>query len=287
MSSAGSPLQGGLPKSSAAGIATGAVGGCGCLALPVGIVLTSLIIMVLGGLTVTLFPIVIVVLLFTGQSINGPNPEAGLTPAQQKCEQDERIRNDASPNEQGNRARDIFQSDGHGQLELGTPVGGATEACTVPNDLLGAIVDAGDVCDAIGPITIAAQIEYESRFNKDFVGPNGAEGISQVPKDKYKEFGGKDPFNAKDSIKVQARYLCSLAGQVKDLIDKNEATGDLLDLTLTAYDVGIDAVRAAHGVPDTKDSQSYIVGVRSWFAPMEGVGPPPDKIPAQSGLTDS
>ncbi|MFF8480936.1 lytic transglycosylase domain-containing protein [Streptomyces antibioticus] len=267
-----------------------AAGGCGCLTLPVGAAVLVAVLFVLGGLAVLLFPIVVIVLFFMGQLGGGDLGGIGqdLTTQETICEDAER-RLGTEPDQLATRAQDIFLGDGRGALEL-TPPGTAAPGhpCTVPENLLLPITDAGSVCDAIGPVTIAAQIQYETRFDSDFVGPNGAEGISQVPPDVFdrlREDG--DPFDAEQSIDAQADYLCELADETQALIDNGTAVGNPLDLTLAAYDVGMDAVREAGGLPATEEAQSYVTGVRSWFAPMEGVGPPPRTMPATSGLIDT
>lgn len=137
-------------------------------------------------------------------------------------------------------------------------------------------------------MVIAAQIEHESSFNKDMRGNNGEEGISQLPPDKFKEFGEDKDDNdetratdAEDSIMAQGKYLCSLAEKVKPIVDSGQAPEDqgVLDLALAAYDVGLDAVQKAKGVPETSSAQSYVLGVRSLFPRFEGIGgalPPPN-----------
>ncbi|MEV0036448.1 lytic transglycosylase domain-containing protein [Streptomyces sp. NPDC050804] len=286
MSDAG---ENGQAKSGSAAALTAMAGGCGCLALPAGFAVVSLVIIVLGGLGVLLLPLIVIILFFLGLPTGTDFDD--LSPAEQRCETAERLLG-AEAEDQAERVQAIFLGDGKGIPELspGDDGGGgqSVEPCTVPAELFQPIVDAGSVCDVIGPVAIAAQIQYETQFDADFVGPNGAQGISQVPPDIFAELNpGGDPFDVEQSIVVQGAYLCSLAEQVQQLVDTGQVTGGVLDLALTAYDVGIDAVREAGGVPATEDSQSYVVGVRSWFAPIEGVGPPPRKIPAQPGLSDS
>ncbi|MGK3944968.1 lytic transglycosylase domain-containing protein [Streptomyces sp. RP5T] len=158
---------------------------------------------------------------------------------------------------------EAYHSDGRGGLN----------EVTVPSSYLPYIKEAGAECTQIGPLAIAGQIQQESGFNEKLVGPDGAEGLSQMPPDKFKEFGKDDDSNGKtsaldadDSIRAQGRYMCSLAKEIDTLVTNNEVTGDRLDLTLAAYDAGLDAVKAAKGVPDTQQTQSYIIGVRSSFA---------------------
>ncbi|MFH8470985.1 lytic transglycosylase domain-containing protein [Streptomyces sp. NPDC017991] len=263
-----------------------AVGGCGCLALPAGFALTAIVVIIIGGLAVLLLPLVVVVLFFLGLPTGGGGQD-DLSPAERRCDIAERALG-SEPEAQADRVQSIFLGDGKGNLELS--LGGAgevTQPCTVPFDLLESINTAGSVCDTIGPVTVAAQIQYETAFDAGFVGPNGAEGISQVPADVFAELKADgDPLDAEQSIEVQGQYLCNLADEAQELLDSGQATGSALDLALAAYDVGMDAVREAGGVPATEDSQSYVIGVRTWFAPMEGVGPPPRTIPPQGGLLD-
>ncbi|MFD7502286.1 transglycosylase SLT domain-containing protein [Streptomyces sp. NPDC059850] len=151
---------------------------------------------------------------------------------------------------------------------------GALNEATVPSEYLAYVKEAGAQCPQIGPIVIAAQIQQESGFNASLVGPDGAKGISQMPPDKFTEFGEDDDdsgetsaLNAEDSIMAQARYMCALAKDIDRLADNNEIRGDRLNMTLAAYELGLDAVKQAKGVPkgDTRTG-SYVVGVRSGFA---------------------
>ncbi|MFH9016720.1 transglycosylase SLT domain-containing protein [Streptomyces sp. NPDC017943] len=271
-----------------------AAGGCGCLAAPAGLVVFVVgPVLILGGFAVLLLPLIILALIFSGQPLGSIDTGTELTTPEAICEQAERGRNEQAPESAAQRAQEIALGDGLGELETtrsgeeGVSRDGRT-ACTVPNDYYLSILEAGAVCDVIGPVTIAAQIQYESRFAADFVGPNGAEGISQLPPDKFEQFADEDgdPFNPQDSIAAQGAYLCALAEEADELLDQGQVTGNVLDLTLAAYDVGMDAVREAGGVPATEESQSYVVGVRAWFASMEGLGPPPRTLPITPGLFD-
>jgi len=276
-------------SSNAAVQAAVAAGGCGCLAIPVGGVLAVTLIFIVGGLGVVLMPLVILIMFFRGllpADLGGIGDD--LTPVERICE-DLEAAQDTPPDELAGRAQQIALGEGLGALEI-TPPGSdsPSQPCTVPADLYDSIENAGSVCDVIGPVTIAAQIQYETGFDADFVGPNGAKGISQVPTDVFKRLHEDgDPLDAKQSIAAQGAHLCELAEQAQSLIDAGEATGSVLDLALAAYDVGMDAVREAHGVPATEEAQSYVVGVRTWFASMEGIGPPPRSLPEGPGLRDT
>ncbi|MCW8103512.1 transglycosylase SLT domain-containing protein [Streptomyces tauricus] len=259
-----------------AGIATA---GFGCLAAPAGIALGILVTLIVGGLGVLLWPVVIIVMLFK----LGLTPPAGvnierltLTADEQKCEANEKNKFGDSDEERAERASEILVGNGDGDLETVTDDG--QTPCTVPLEYFKNINDAGKICTDIGPVLIAAQIQYETQFTNDFVGPNGAQGISQVPSDMFEKFGGADPFDAKQSIDTQAKYLCSLAVDSKELINSGAVTEtDYINLTLAAYDAGIEAVKEAKGIPE--GAEDYVLGVRFWFPGMEGVGEPPRVMP--------
>ncbi|MEU6375360.1 lytic transglycosylase domain-containing protein [Streptomyces sp. NPDC046909] len=267
-----------------------AAGGCGCLAIPVGGVFAVASIFVMGGFGVLLMPLVILIMLFKGLLPHdfGGGINTDLTPVERICEDLEAAQH--TPADQlATRTQQIALGDGLGTLEITPPSSSSpSQPCTVPADLYEAIQDAGSVCDVIGPVTIAAQIQYETGFDADFVGPNGAKGVSQVPTDVFERLHKDgDPLDAKQSIKAQGAYLCELAAQAQSLIDAGEVTGSVLDLTLAAYDVSMDNIRKEHGVPATEEAQSYVIGVRTWFASMEGIGPPPRTMPDGPGLRDT
>ncbi|MGW5333117.1 lytic transglycosylase domain-containing protein [Streptomyces bauhiniae] len=279
-----------------AAVAMLTAGGCGCLSAPLGLGIVAGAVLIMGGLAVLLLPLVVIFMIFHGISVAGLGKAGSfnddLTAVEQRCENAERARLE-NDQQSANRAAEIITGDGRGELELSPPDSAApsdvvNQPCTVPEDLYQSIQDAGQVCDVIGPVTIAAQIQYESGFDAGFVGPGGVKGLSQVPTDVFTRLKGEDadPLDPKESISAQGSYLCELADQVNGLLDRKEITGNTLDLVLTAYDSGIDAVRRAKGVPATSRAQKYIVGVRTWFAPMEGVGPPPRKLADVPGLRD-
>ncbi|GAB3806256.1 glycoside hydrolase family 19 protein [Micromonospora zhanjiangensis] len=178
------------------------------------------------------------------------------------------------------------------------------------SDVAEPIKAAAKECDLISPAILAAQIEVESGFTPDKVGPNGEQGISQLPPDVFTKYGKDDDNNGRtsaldiaDSIHAQARYLCALAKDLKKLLDEKKLTGDLLTLTLFAYRAGLDAVTKSGG-GQLVDPQSYPVQVRSRFkkyltdAPSPGASPtvsdgtPPvvgkkQVVPPGSGLTEA
>ncbi|MEU8677807.1 lytic transglycosylase domain-containing protein [Streptomyces sp. NPDC048560] len=231
---------------STAKIAMGTAGALGCLTSPVVLLGTVVVVIVIGGLGVILAPLILLVQLFGG---GGSDPAI-----------------------EAEKVMEVFQGDGKGELD----------PAQVPSDLLEPIKAAGALCEAIGPVVIAAQLERESDFDPNLVRPDGAQGISQLPPAVFTELGtdendnGKvSAFDADDSIMAQGRHMCALAGEVRILIDNGQAIGTVLDLTLAAYDADIDAVRQAGGIPTTNQSQGYVVGIRALLAKYEGIGAPP------------
>ncbi|MGW3283882.1 transglycosylase SLT domain-containing protein [Streptomyces sp. NPDC001002] len=234
--------------------------GCGCLLAPVVLVGGVIVTVVVGGFGVLLAPLIALILLFGG---GGGSDSANEQIADQSL--------------------DVLQGDGKGELDT----------TTVPEDLLDPIQKAGELCDAIGPIVIASQVEKESGFNAALVGPNGEQGISQLPPEIFTKYGKDDDdsgetsaLDPEDSIMAQGRYMCDLAAQAQQLIDGggiDTATGDdagitnsVLDLALAGYDVGWDEVRAARGVPKTNSALGYVLSVRAQFAKYQGLAAPPE-----------
>lgn len=178
---------------------------------------------------------------------------------------------------------------------------GELAADAVPRaDLVPALEAAGQECDLISPIVLAAQIEVESHFDPDMVGPDGEKGISQLPPAVFDQYGKDDDGNGKtaatdpvDSIHAQARYLCALGAQVNELLANQEISGDALTLTLYAWDAGIGTVKALGKLPVPLDSYPYVV--RSQFAafstgrpaptPTVTTGPAAPTSPAANGPT--
>ncbi|MFJ4922365.1 lytic transglycosylase domain-containing protein [Streptomyces sp. NPDC088725] len=232
--------------------------GCGCLLSPIALVGTLVVVLIIGGFGVLLAPLIALILLF-----GGGGGSAG------------------SNQETANQMIDVLQGAGKGRLD----------ETTVPADLVDPIKRAGQQCPAIGPIVIASQIEKESGFDAALTGPDGELGLSQLPPDLFRRYGKDDDENGKtsaldaeDSIMAQGRYLCDLAKQGQQMIDNGELrdTGDgegslntSLDLALAGYDIGMDAVRAAKGVPQTNEAQGYVLAVRAQFAKYQGIAAPP------------
>ncbi|WP_089102044.1 transglycosylase SLT domain-containing protein [Streptomyces hyaluromycini] len=241
------PDEGGTSRTVRNTLAAGT--GFGILLSPLALLSTTVIVIIFGGLGVILAPLIALILLFSGGGDSGGDPNAVMS---------------------------SFQGDGKGELD----------SETVPSDLEDTINEAGGLCDPVGPVVIAAQIERESGWNASLTGLNGEQGLSQLPPDVFKQYGKDEDDNGstsaldpKDSIMAQGRFMCDLADQAQKLIDSGAATGKVLDLALAGYDEGMDTVRAARGVPQTNEGQGYVLGVRALFAKYDGTAPIPFSSP--------
>lgn len=230
-----------------------------CLMGPVATVVVAGAVLIIGGLGVLLFPLIVLIIFFTG--LDGSSSGGG----------DDWSRADES--------LAAFEGDGKGKLDR----------TQVPASLADTIEEAGTVCTSIGAVVIAAQIEVESKWDGAKVGPDGELGISQLPPAVFTTHGKDTDKNnktsaldQKDSVMAQARYLCALADEAQGLIDSKAAIGNALDLALVAYDQGMDAVRDAGGIPATAEAQGYVAKVRARFGQYQGLGGPPPSYPSAS-----
>ncbi|MET8454315.1 lysozyme family protein [Streptomyces sp. NPDC005209] len=267
---AGESEESGGSKAVMYGIAGAGVGGC--MMIPLSIAGALPFIIIFGGFGVLLAPLIALILLFGGGGGSADNY--------------------SSDNDTANQMLTVLQGDGKGELDTST----------VPDDLVDPIQKAGELCDAIGPIVIASQLEKASGFNSVLVGPKGELGISQLPPAIFTQYGKDDDNNGKtsatdnkDSIMAQGRYMCDLASQGQKLLDDGtvvkttdkdgNTTNSVLDLALAGYAIGMDAVKAAKGVPQSNDALSYVLTIRAQFAKYQGIAAPPSG--ATPGVTPS
>ncbi|MER5201229.1 transglycosylase SLT domain-containing protein [Streptomyces sp. NPDC002755] len=231
--------------------AAAAAGGLGCLLAPVAMTVAISSVFVIGGFGVLFAPLISLILFFTGGGgASGGSSGAGELP-------------------DPGQIASIIQGDGSGELD----------PKSVPEGLADPITEAGGLCPGIGPVVIAAQIDQESGFQNTVTGPQGEQGVSQLPPEVFTRLGKDDDSNgqtsaldAADSVLAQGRFMCELADQVRPLASA-EPLNDMVSLTLAAYDAGLDAVREAGRVPRTNDSQQYVIAVRAKFAIYEGAVP--------------
>jgi hypothetical protein len=136
-----------------------------------------------------------------------------------------------------------------GQPQVSPSTGETLNTSAIPARYVPWVLRAGSLCAAISPAIIAAQDQVESGWNPDARSPAGAEGIAQFLPGTFPQWGSGSPFNPFDAIMAQGRYDCYLAGLTQQLVAAGQASGNVTDLALAAYNAGPGAIEAAHGVP--------------------------------------
>ncbi|MFP3991562.1 bifunctional lytic transglycosylase/C40 family peptidase [Streptomyces sp. E11-3] len=121
----------------------------------------------------------------------------------------------------------------------------------------------GNLCPAINPALLAAQLYQESGWNPKAQSPAQAQGIAQFIPGTWATHGVdgdgdgvKDVWNPADAIPSAASYDCKLAEYVKD------APGDPTHNMLAAYNAGAYAVIKYKGVPPYSETRNYVKNIR-------------------------
>lgn len=136
----------------------------------------------------------------------------------------------------------------------------------------------GNLCSAINPALLAAQLYQESGFNPHAVSPAKAEGIAQFIPGTWAIHGidgngdgVADVWDPRDAIPSAAAYDCQLASDVKGV------PGNPTDNMLAAYNAGAYAVIKYGGVPPYKETQNYVKTIttlaQSFAAPVQRLDP--------------
>ncbi|MGW3494552.1 C40 family peptidase [Streptomyces sp. NPDC001020] len=136
----------------------------------------------------------------------------------------------------------------------------------------------GNLCRAINPALLAAQLYQESGFNPNAKSPAKAEGIAQFMPGTWAIHGMDadgngvaDVWDPADAIPSAASYDCKLASYVKDV------PGDPTENMLAAYNAGAYAVIKYGGVPPYRETQNYVKTIttlaKSFAAPVQRVDP--------------
>ncbi|WP_432139543.1 MULTISPECIES: NlpC/P60 family protein [unclassified Streptomyces] len=117
----------------------------------------------------------------------------------------------------------------------------------------------GNLCPAINPALLAAQLYQESGFNPNAKSPAKAEGIAQFIPGTWATHGidgdgdgDRDVWDPHDAIPSAASYDCELASYVRSV------PGDPTKNMLASYNAGADAVIRYGGVPPYKETQNYV-----------------------------
>lgn len=158
--------------------------------------------------------------------------------------------------------------------------GGAVTLATgaVPAAYQGLVQKWGNLCGAINPALLAAQLYQESGWNPKAQSAAQAQGIAQFIPGTWATHGvdgdgdgDRDVWDPADAIPSAASYDCELAGYVKDV------PGDPTENMLAAYNAGAYRVIQAGGVPRIRETQNYVRIIttlqKSFAAPVGPVGP--------------
>lgn len=149
---------------------------------------------------------------------------------------------------------------------LGAGAAGSVDLAegTVPAAYQSIVQDWGDLCPALNPALLAAQLYQESGFNPNARSPADAQGIAQFIPGTWATHGvdgngdGKrDVYDPADAIPSAATYDCKLASYVK------AAAGNQTDNMLAAYNAGAYAVIKYNGIPPYGETQNYVKTIRS------------------------
>jgi hypothetical protein len=148
----------------------------------------------------------------------------------------------------------------------------------------------GNLCDAINPALLAAQLYQESGFNPKAQSPAAAQGIAQFIPGTWAAHGldgdgdgDRDVWDPNDAIPSAASYDCKLASYVKDVPGNPTAN------MLASYNAGAYAVIKYGGVPPYKETQNYVKTIttlsESFAAPTSRVDPSEQAAGAIVGIT--
>ncbi|GAB2327857.1 transglycosylase TgdA [Streptomyces variabilis] len=160
-------------------------------------------------------------------------------------------------------------------------VGGAGKALAkgaVPGAYQTLVQKWGNLCPAINPALLAAQLYQESGWDPHVVSHADARGIAQFIPGTWAAHGidgdgdgDRDIWDPNDAIPSAASYDCELAGYVKDV------PGDATNNMLAAYNAGAYRVIESGGVPAITETQNYVKRIRaleeSFAAPVGRVDP--------------
>jgi murein DD-endopeptidase MepM/ murein hydrolase activator NlpD len=129
-------------------------------------------------------------------------------------------------------------------------------AVAVPNGW-GLLVDAAAREAGLPASLVAAQLQQESGWNPDARSPAGAQGLAQFMPGTWQTYGnGGNPFHPEDAIAALGRYMAALKEQVRPFAADD--AGELVRLTLAAYNAGPGAVQEHSGIPPYPETQQYV-----------------------------
>ncbi|GHC94176.1 bifunctional lytic transglycosylase/C40 family peptidase [Streptomyces violaceochromogenes] len=150
---------------------------------------------------------------------------------------------------------------------------GAALSLAVPAEYQDLIEKAGNTCPEVSPNLLAALLTQESGFNPKATSPVGAQGIAQFMPSTWEKHGidgnddgERDVFDPKDAIPSSAKYLCTIAEDVKVV------PGDKQANMLAAYNAGSGAVKKYGGIPPYKETENYVRSITALSRKNPGGG---------------
>ncbi|MFH9821372.1 NlpC/P60 family protein [Streptomyces sp. NPDC017230] len=143
----------------------------------------------------------------------------------------------------------------------------------VPAEYQQLIEKAGTTCPEVSPNLLAALLTQESGFNPKAQSPVGAQGIAQFMPSTWEAHGidgngdGKrDAWDPEDAIPSSAKYLCTIAQDVKNVPGNKQSN------MLAAYNAGSGAVQKYGGVPPYEETQNYVRSITALANQNKGGG---------------
>ncbi|NYI07500.1 C40 family peptidase [Allostreptomyces psammosilenae] len=174
----------------------------------------------------------------------------------------------------------VFVAAGGGTSSNGAGGSGRLAAGTVPAEYAALIQEWGNLCPALSPAILAAQLYQESGFNPRAVSPVGASGIGQFMPGTWETHGMdangdgvRNVWDPQDAIPSAASYDCAVASYVA------EVPGDPSELMLAAYNAGPYAVIRYSGIPPYEETRGYVERITSLVPSFEA----PEQVVAYSG----
>ncbi|WP_039798971.1 peptidoglycan DD-metalloendopeptidase family protein [Nocardia araoensis] len=198
-----------------------------------------------------------------------------------------------------------YSSDPRCSLGFGT-AGGALAAGKVPQELEIWYRRAGSICPQITPSLLAAQGRQESGFRRGATSPAGAQGLAQflpttavsINPDDGQPYvidadgnGVASVWDDGDAIIGQGRYMCAIAHQIQRWQAEGRVQGDIVALTLAAYNAGEGAVLASGGMPNQlaahyAETQPYVRNILAMEAQYRAPGSLGRFTPGQGSAGD-
>jgi soluble lytic murein transglycosylase-like protein len=109
---------------------------------------------------------------------------------------------------------------------------------------------------------IRAVIKTESDFNSNARSPKGAMGLMQLMPDTARQHNVLDAYNPLDNIEGGVRHLRLLLSRYR---------GDV-ELSLAAYNAGVNAVERHRGIPPYAETREYVRRVLNFYDGYRAIG---------------